>query len=314
MKDCLNLPPLRKPRYAQQASEALRGWLLVTVLIAFFVGVFHISVPLAVDNIDFPEEVGQGFLIVIWVEAVVALMCLIGLYMKNPGIVRRSPSTCNPIPEEVAKRLSEGISLEDLGNTWDGQKSFCMRCLVWRDPSTNPVAEEGCKAEMHEIFSNVHCGLGSRAHHCSVCERCVLNFDHHCQVFGICIAGQGCSGNIGFFHCLISLGLAATATLMTFALMCVILSFHEDGEVIWVAIFGGLWCFIICCILRRPIYELACCRGVDFPCKSRARSTSAKASSNISPASKSEPPASKVGQPELGETVATVDEPIDLAI
>lgn len=208
-------------------------------------------------------------IIVMWTEAALALACLIGLYIKDPGTVKRSPSTCSPMPETVIQRLSEGKDVDDLANIWEGEKSYCMRCLVWRDPQSDPVLDEGCAAATHDRCSRLHCGTGSRAHHCSVCERCVLNFDHHCQIFGICIAGQGCSGNIGIFHCLLSLGCAAPATAATLGILVGLYAAAKD--VPWTLIVLPLWFCIILLIFRRPLFELARCRGIKPMCRCRCQ-------------------------------------------
>merc|ERR1711972_247690 len=96
------------------------------------------------------------------------------------GEIKRAPSTCYPVPQEIARRLRSSESLRGMAN---GQgpngRSYCVRCLVWRPGNSE----------------------GGESHHCNTCQRCVTGFDHHCGVFGRCIT----SHNLPCFYTMISM-------------------------------------------------------------------------------------------------------------
>ena len=97
----------------------------------------------------------QLWMFAIYAEAVTAIICLLGLMWGDPGVVKRSPQNCFPLPAMVADRLRNGRPLDGVGNVHEDGRVFCIRCLVWRPDDTE-------------------------THHCATCQRCVRDFDHHC--------------------------------------------------------------------------------------------------------------------------------------
>eukprot|EP00747_Dinoflagellata_sp_TGD_P219096 gnl/TRDRNA2_/TRDRNA2_91266_c0_seq1.p1 gnl/TRDRNA2_/TRDRNA2_91266_c0~~gnl/TRDRNA2_/TRDRNA2_91266_c0_seq1.p1 ORF type:complete len:259 (+),score=37.95 gnl/TRDRNA2_/TRDRNA2_91266_c0_seq1:25-801(+) len=108
--------------------------------------------------------------------AIIAVVCVACIPWVDPGVIRRSPETCFPLPDAVSEKLLKGNMV--MANVVDGNMSFCVRCFVWRPHGS---------------------------HHCNECKTCVRDFDHHCDVFGRCIAGDGWfRGNLGIFRVLMS--------------------------------------------------------------------------------------------------------------
>ena len=124
------------------------------------------------------------------------MICLLGLLFGDSGEIQRSPEICFPLPPEVAQRLASGETLDGLANITDEERGiYCVRCFVWRPRGS---------------------------HHCSVCGRCVRDFDHHCNFYGRCVAGPPhCGGNWLWFNGMILLGFVAC---VFFIICCVSLA------------------------------------------------------------------------------------------
>ena len=87
-----------------------------------------------------------------------------------------------PLPASVRTRLEAKQSLAGMENICHSTNGriFCVRCLIWRPPD----------------------GTAGDVHHCSICQRCVVQHDHHCGVYGVCIAGRSsnlCHGTMRFY-------------------------------------------------------------------------------------------------------------------
>ena len=111
------------------------------------------------------------FLVAIYLEAFLAVCCLLGILYGDPGVVKRTPENCLPLPEKVAKRLQRGESLEGLENLQHAQLgSYCVRCCVWRR----------APGKLQSSYLPADCDMGvceQGSHHCSTCGRCVNHFD-----------------------------------------------------------------------------------------------------------------------------------------
>ena len=130
-------------------------------------------------------------------HTVIAAAALLLINVWDPGIIRRSNAVCSPLPRVVSERLRMTEPLEGLRNIPDekGISSFCVRCCIWR-----PI----------------------EAHHCSICQRCVNEFDEHCEILGCCVGGslRGCRGNklihrVNIFNLVFACVTAAVALLVT---------------------------------------------------------------------------------------------------
>ncbi|CAJ1396528.1 unnamed protein product [Effrenium voratum] len=182
-----SLPPLpkRDPKYWSQATV---GMLLIASMIVSLTVAVHLSVgrrsrwsnPSWCESAD---TVIQGF-------ALLALFCTAFILCGRSGEVKRSRLTCYPIPAQVVHHLQG--QLPRLDKNIDGPehstrlRSYCVRCLVWRT--------RGCES----------------SHHCSICQRCVPEFDHHCGVLGRCIS----EANMPCFKATLGAGLAGLIALV----------------------------------------------------------------------------------------------------
>lgn len=200
------LPDLPKPNFFAQRSEAATGSVIVLGIILACVEGTHGSLAFA-EAVPLP--ISRLLLALIYAETAVALVCLCGILLADPGVIKRSPQTCLPVPDEVKEKLGKGEPLTGLINIRNADgRSYCMRCLVWRNNSEEPAA--GRLARVCErVFALTD---RPRPHHCRICGRCVRSFDHHCSVFGRCIAGAGYRGNVVYFLTLIAMAFAGMIT------------------------------------------------------------------------------------------------------
>jgi hypothetical protein len=201
--DIARFPPLPTPKRDAKRREMIGGATLVTILILIFVGLTHGVALTAADAFDKFSPVWYTFLVLIYTDALIALICLAGLFLTDPGVVQRSPETCFPLPPQVETwiqahllktELNGDIIVEPPSELYipapESLDTFCVRCLVWRKANNS----------------------GTKYFHCSTCQRCVQHFDHHCSFFGRCIAGKGLKGNYKYFVIIFGVGVLANWT------------------------------------------------------------------------------------------------------
>eukprot|EP00536_Pseudo-nitzschia_multiseries_P018867 jgi/Psemu1/57730/gm1.57730_g len=167
----------------------------------------------AVDDDDDDDEhsntvdaVRTALLVLVYAEAAVAALSALGVWFVDPCVVHRTPETCFPLPVRVAEWLADerdaaatpteqqrdqrrkldryyydyrgdendnndnNNNCNDNNNNNENKGVYCTRCLVWRKPRDGPSS----------------CSY----FHCAICQRCCAYHDHHCNVFGRCIAGR----------------------------------------------------------------------------------------------------------------------------
>lgn len=222
------LPPLPEPQHDLKRAQARKGRMFVASCIA----VCLVGNAICIRSVELSLPWMVLVLSLLWSDAIVALVCLRGVQCADPGAIQRSEERCSPVPECVRACLVESRPLpHGLENTTDPEHgSYCVRCFLWRR------ADE-------------------KAHHCSICQRCVSHFDHHCHMLGRCIAGKTCAeGNMGYFQVLGATGWSALAMLNSAALAAAsrLLGWSLLGARAGVVIFAGGFSIagMVFCILR----------------------------------------------------------------
>ena len=115
---------------------------------------------------------------VVELAAAAAACCFAAIMSSTSADLQRTHETALPIPEAVAQALA-GKADMPVNNIIDNGRSYCVRCFAWRPKDVN-------------------------CHHCRVCRRCCVNFDHHCHILGRCIGGTGLRGNLLPFRLLLT--------------------------------------------------------------------------------------------------------------
>merc|ERR1712216_419492 len=131
-----DLPPLPRPDLQTMRGEATTGCIVVSIITGLLVSIPH-SIAYT-SGWQWPDD-GLDFtalcLVLLWAEAGVAFICLLGLMWGDPGVIKRTPERCQPVPVQVLERWHNGQTTVGMANVNEGNRTYCVRCLVWRTSS-----------------------------------------------------------------------------------------------------------------------------------------------------------------------------------
>ena len=260
INDINDLPPLPIPKENIKRKESLNGIGLVSCAIVVFVALTHgvaleAVLPSETIRTTSQDRAYTSFLLMIYVEAGIAICCLLGLLLVDPGTVKRNNENCFPIPDQIKEWLVAveavktpsslpGVigstinttltATESTTTTTLKQKQKHHRKSKRKQPSFSlaPPPPSELYITSNRNDDRVYCvrclvwRQPNVAHfHCTTCQRCVSYFDHHCTVFGRCIAGYdkkdllrtmfARTGNFRFFIGIISMGVLGYLTTVT---------------------------------------------------------------------------------------------------
>ena len=126
----LRLPPLPPPLKTRNLEFCCGATTILTcVVIAAGVAGAVIFAP----SSNLSPTAKMVCAVLVGVECLVAIISLLVIGFGDPGIVKRTHATTNPIPKEVAERLRAGEGLDGLQNFVDESRGvYCVKCCVWR--------------------------------------------------------------------------------------------------------------------------------------------------------------------------------------
>ena len=289
-----DLPPRVPPNTTIRQRQATGGSLLVITLLVVFVSI-SVGILFFLWNNhrdDHATWILVTAMILVVVQTLAALLCLTGILYANPGVVPRTPATCFPIPEEmipwlrqqqqqqqqrpsssdspcpVVNRPSEpyltSSSSQDNNSSRD---TYCTRCLVWRRQPPFSATTTTTTTMMNQQ------SLPSISYfHCQVCQWCVSHYDHHCDIFGRCIAGTILQGNLAYFYGLLAVGSTTYVTCWALILAAVVQAWKHSPPP-WIVVLTGMAGILVVhyvCIpcVRGPLANVQklCVQAVSILC------------------------------------------------
>ena len=128
-----DLPPFPRPDYASRNGQAASGIFVVVTIVGLLVALPHgvgATAPRAVPIFAAMDGPTIGF-ICLYVEAFLAIVCLLGILFGDPGNLKRTHASCFPLPPTIADKLRAKQPLDYVENIHVNGQVFCVR---WRVP------------------------------------------------------------------------------------------------------------------------------------------------------------------------------------
>ncbi len=197
-----------------------------------------------------------ALIVLISTEAAVAIVCLVAILCCDPGVIRRTPQTTQPLPPEAVQHFTDGTPLpNNIASADESGPTYCVRCFVWRAGPRHRKVQRCAVSCGPFMRCGLAIGVARPAHHCSTCNRCVRDFDHHCGFFGRCIAGSGLRGNMVYFSTIIVMGQFGVFTFISIVIATSVDIWGPPGVAVALGIAVGVACAV------SIISGLAMCRS-----------------------------------------------------
>lgn len=293
-----SLPPLPTPKNKIILQETVGGISLVLLVIIIFISLTHGVAMTAIGTVPPGTTSHTTFLLLIYGEALVATICLLGILFVDPGFIPRSPEACYPLPSSVEIWVRSLLDQQDKRKKASGGDNADDGQIVENDNAINNDTAErsntamippptGYIVDTTNNTGRVYCTRclvwrepGINYFHCGTCQRCCSYHDHHCTFFGRCIAGDKrlrtvfCysrdGGNFKFFVTILGVGVMGYWTTVVSLMYALSLRYASKwvvpiGLVAMVCVhvtFGSRLPNAVCRTFRRLVVEIVeCVRG-----------------------------------------------------
>eukprot|EP01132_Coremiostelium_polycephalum_P002747 gene2747-3413_t len=132
----------------------------------------------------------------------------------------------NETDEEDENSEKENNNKGSVENLVKKEKSFVNKKRSSNNNNSNKFPDKRCFLKNGIIINIRYCSRPPRSSHCSDCDRCVLEFDHHCPWIGNCVGKR----NYKYFLYFVWSAVVLTLTTSGFSVLFLVKKSHEIGS------------------------------------------------------------------------------------